>query len=143
MYQKFINTAELTANNPGAQGTDLIIKTKAGREYKASFVQVDCLTRTKGSRVTVKGNDCNASLWISASGKALCFNDPTTGFCFISLSSLLKVARNGGKGFFVAPPAKEAPVKENVVATPGKYGFEAQDLPTIDSTHPTRKVEPC
>jgi len=148
MYQKFLTTGELTANNPGAQGTDLTIKTKTGREYKVSFVQVDSLTRTKGSRVTVKGKDCNASLWISASGKALCFNDPTTGLAFISLPALLKVARNGGKGYLVSPPEKEAPVKEKVVATPGKYGFDADPGPVstrvpMDFTHPCRKVEPC
>lgn len=138
MYQKFLTTGEITANNPGAQSTDLTIKTKAGREYKVSFVQVDSLTRTNGSRVTVKNDKGTAQVWISTSGKALCFNDPTTGFCFISLSSLLKVARNGGKGYFVAPQKEE-----KVVATPGKYGFEAQDLPPRDNTHPTRKVEPC
>jgi len=35
------------------------------------------------------------------------------------------------------------PLFEKVVATPGKYGFEAMDLPPGDNTHPTRKVDPC
>ena len=145
MYQKFLTTGELTANNPGAPSTDLTIKTKTGRVYQVSYAQIDSLTRTQGSRVTVKGKDCNASLWISASGKALCFNDPTTGLAFISLPALLKVARNGGKGYLVSPPEKEAPVKVEPVKTTTnkKYGWEAMDLPPRDNTHPTRKVEPC
>ena len=142
MYQKFLTTAELTADNQA----NLNIRTKAGQEYQVSMDMMERITRTRsGKKTTIKNDTGTANLWISGSGKALCFNDPTTGFCFISLSSLLKVARNGGKGYLVSPPEKEAPVKVEPVKTTTnkKYGWEAMDLPPRDNTHPTRKVEPC
>ena len=140
MYQKFLTTAEVTADNQA----NLNIRTKAGQEYQVSMDMMERITRTRsGKKTTIKNDTGTANLWISGSGKALCFNDPTTGFCFVSLSSLLKVCTKGGKGYLVSPPEKEAPVKEKVVVTPGKYGFEAMDLPPRDNTHPTRKVEPC
>ena len=142
MYQKFLTTAELTADNQA----NLNIRTKAGQEYQVSMDMMERITRTRsGKKTTIKNDTGTANLWISGSGKALCFNDPTTGFCFISLSSLRKVARNGGKGYLVSPPEKEAPVKVEPVKTTTnkKYGWEAMDLPPRDNTHPTRKVEPC
>jgi|GEM_PF-1801195 len=142
MYQKFLTTAELTADNQA----NLNIRTKAGQEYQVSMDMMERITRTRsGKKTTIKNDTGTANLWISASGKALCFNDPTTGLAFISLPALLKVARNGGKGYLVSPPEKEAPVKVEPVKTTTnkKYGWEAMDLPPRDNTHPTRKVEPC
>ena len=142
MYQKFLTTAELTADNQA----NLNIRTKAGQEYQVSMDMMERITRTRsGKKTTIKNDTGTANLWISGSGKALCFNDPTTGLAFISLPALLKVARNGGKGYLVSPPEKEAPVKVEPVKTTTnkKYGFEAMDLPPRDNTHPTRKVEPC
>ena len=142
MYQKFLTTAELTADNQA----NLNIRTKAGQEYQVSMDMMERITRTRsGKKTTIKNDTGTANLWISGSGKALCFNDPTTGLAFISLPALLKVARNGGKGYLVSPPEKEAPVKVEPVKTTTnkKYGWEAMDLPPRDNTHPTRKVEPC
>ncbi len=54
MYQKFIITSELTADNPTNPNTNLNVRTKEDRMYTVTMEQEDSLTRTKGSKVAVK-----------------------------------------------------------------------------------------